>query len=247
MTATVVEAAIRDTILAITPSLVPTATLATAAAVGDTTLTVGTGQTARFPAAGLVLFADGAGERRIRIGSVADPVLTLDTSGMGQTGLAFAHAAGTTIYANLVTGMGIQYAPMLALGDPVFSITTLREDLYRYTQPHGYVAVYSMHIAYSVQLLPVAGDTVDANVWALEQQDRAKTTLHTVQTALQHNYSLITQTATAAVLDIGMPGAGGQGTPEFTTDWTQLIGDLDTYQFTAALNVIYYGDPAKPS
>lgn len=211
-------------------TIVPQTTLSVAARAGYQSITVASA--AHLVRDGLISFEDGSGEAALPIAGVTGTTVALDFTGLGYSGLRYAHNVGAVVSTNLLREMQEIPAAMLSLGDPAIFLSVVSEtEALRTVHQSG--AVLTAHIQMHRSLLSVNG--MNSTVWSQRQQEATRSDLELIATAIKNNRSLTVN---------GVDGALGLGqykrpeTPFLTKNWGKFAQMSDIPQFVATLQVV---------
>lgn len=210
--------------------IVPTTTLTADAQVGDTSVTLA--DNTPLSQGWLLQFDDTQGEEPVPVG-----LPTSTTATPLQSPLAYSHASGTTVYANLFDFAPPQTGQMLSSGHPVVFVYVQRQTD-QYTQMRVQGPTYRVLIRYERAVSqPGGAPSLNPNVWSRRQQQQGRTDLETIADALRQNPRLAVKGSVYAE-DLGRLKSPG---PTIEKVWDIIVRDADSHIFVADLTVTVRG------
>lgn len=228
-----------EIVAGLTPSLVPTATIAEPGVTAGATVVPLT-SVAGFTGGGRFDVWDGTAERSWSIDTV-DPIantVTIRTAGLtrlGITGLTADHAAGALVTTNLMAFEAVKIAHMLGADWPVVLVYATT-DASRIASERKSGPTLKCNIEVRRSILRAEDDAIDPNDFVALQQERIREALATIQDTVQGNRHLVTSQGPLAQ-SLG----DGTGAPEFTKNWGRLVISSDNEQYIGVLSVTIRG------
>ncbi len=237
-----IERAVADIIVNL--GILPATTLSAPLNAGDTHITVS--DPTHMTEQGMIVwpgsYADAGYDEPLPIppGGVSGNVITADFSSVGYSGFKYAQPVNTAVTTNIVVGVPDNIANWLELGDPVIFVHVLDETV---ATPATRLneSTYTVLVQYHRSLLKPQDSSMDANMWALRQQQAARIDMDAIAQALIGNRRLVNSVSVANAQGLGQLGQTGG---KLRKDWATLVRDEVTEQMVSALRLTVRGLPS---